>query len=143
MFIKLSPDENDKSFEQTISIILNYEIDGIIISNTTTNKKNISSKYSNLKGGVSGKPLFERSNQLLSLAYKQTQNKVALIGVGGISSALDAYKKIKLGANLVQLYTGFVYEGFGLIENIKKDLVLLLEKDGLRNIKDAVGQEKL
>ena len=106
-------------------------------------KKNISSKYSNLKGGVSGKPLFERSNQLLSLAYKQTQNKVALIGVGGISSALDAYKKIKLGANLVQLYTGFVYEGFGLIENIKKDLVLLLEKDGLRNIKDAVGQEKL
>ncbi|MFN5352166.1 MAG: quinone-dependent dihydroorotate dehydrogenase [Alphaproteobacteria bacterium] len=142
LFIKLSPDENDKSFEQTISIILNYEIDGIIISNTTTNKKNISSKYSNLKGGVSGKPLFERSNQLLSLAYKQTQNKIILIGVGGISSALDAYKKIKLGANLVQLYTGFVYEGFGLIETIKKDLVLLLEKDGLRNIKDLVGQEK-
>lgn len=139
LFIKLSPDENQEDFEKTIQIISQNNIDGIIISNTTIDKTNISPSLQNTKGGVSGRPLYEKSNKYLSLAYKQTKGKLVIVGVGGIFNAYDALEKIKLGANLVQIYTGFVYEGVNMGEKIKKDLSFLLKQEGFNNIKEAIG----
>ncbi len=78
---------------------------------------------------------------MLANFYKLTKGKVPIIGVGGILNAKDAYTKIKLGASLVQIYTGFIYEGFSLVEKIKKDLSKLVKEDGYNNIQEAIGAD--
>lgn len=140
IFLKIAPDLSEKEQENIVKIVLKNQIDGVIISNTTIDRNlDLSSKNIIQSGGLSGKPLFEKSNQVLKNFYQLTNGKVVLIGVGGVFNALDAYEKIKLGASLVQIYTGFIYEGFGLVEKIKKDLDLLLKKDGFDNISQAIG----
>ena len=92
-----------------------------------------------MKGGISGKPTWELSNELIAETYKNYGDKLVIVGVGGIFSAKDAYKKIRLGASLVQLITGMIYEGPQLISEINQGLVRLLRKDGFSNIREAIG----
>jgi dihydroorotate dehydrogenase len=88
---------------------------------------------------LSGKPLFAPSTALLAEMYRRTHGRVTLVGVGGIANGADAYAKIRAGASLVQLYTGLVYQGPGLVERIKSELAALLRRDGVTAIADAVG----
>ena len=93
------------------------------------------------EGGLSGAPLFERSTIMLARTYQLTGGRVPLIGVGGISSGADAWTKIRAGASLIQLYTGLIYGGFGLVEDILETLRSSLSSEGFGTIADAVGQD--
>ena len=93
----------------------------------------------NLKGGLSGELLYQTSTDQLKKVYEHTKGQIPLIGVGGISSAKDAYNKIRNGASLVQLYTGIVYHGPGLIKKMNSEISALLKNDGFDSISDAVG----
>lgn len=140
ILLKLSPDISHNNMHEIAELSLKYDIDGLIVSNTTTSRDfNLKSQLSRKIGGLSGKPLFEISTKLLYNMYKLTSGKIPLIGVGGISSAEDAYIKIRSGASLVQLYSALVYQGFGLVEGIKQGLDALLERDGFKSISEAVG----
>ncbi len=146
IFIKLPPDINFETADKIISLAENFSfINGFIISNLTKKRENINADKNELKkvdpgvGGISGKPLESLANELLSYVYKKTQGKYILIGCGGIFCAEDAYKKIKLGASLIQLITGMIFEGPQLINQINRELVALLKKDGFENISEAVG----
>lgn len=139
ILLKLAPDLEVEQQEKIAEIILKNQIDGLIISNTTLARPNLKSPQAHEIGGLSGKPLFDSSTQVLRNFYKFTNGKVPLIAVGGISNAHDAYEKIKSGASLVQIYSAFIYQGFGLVEEIKNDLSLMLKKDGFSNVGEAVG----
>jgi dihydroorotate dehydrogenase len=101
---------------------------------------NLTKQHERGFGGLSGKYLEERANKMLKYIYLKTQGRYVLIGVGGIFSAEDAYKKIKLGASLVQIITGMIYQGPGVISEINQGLVRLLKQDGYTSVKDAVGK---
>ena len=99
-------------------LINNYDIDGVICTNTTIDKSNVNDKYKNLQGGLSGKPLFEKSNKVLKNVKNHLSDGKTIIGVGGINSASAAKEKLNLGADLLQLYTGLIYKGPTLIDDI-------------------------
>ena len=138
ILIKISPDINHDDLESLCEKVLSSSIDGLIISNTTISRYSISSEE---KGGLSGEPLFDISTRKLNKVYKYTRGKIPLIGVGGVDSAEKAYKKIKNGASLIQLYTGLVYKGPRLINEINRGLIEFIEKDGFKHISEAVGVE--
>ena len=144
IFIKISPDLEDKRISFIIESAIKYGLDGLIISNTTK-ERSLGLKSNNIvkDGGLSGKPILNLSNKKLSFAYSVANNSLPLIGVGGISSGADAYKKIKLGASLVQLYTSLVYQGPSLVKNINDDLLNLMRLDGVKSIHEIVGTAKL
>ena len=139
---KIAPDLDESEKNDIVEVALAHNIDGLIVTNTTiTRPDSLRSQYYAEKGGLSGKPLFTLSTNTLRDIYKLSYGKIPLIGVGGIASAADAYTKIKAGASLVQLYSALIYQGFGLVYNINKGLAELLEKDGFKNIQQAVGSE--
>ena len=140
ILLKIAPDLELEQQKNIAKIVMDNAIDGIIISNTTIERNfNLKNSKSVESGGLSGKPLFEKSNEVLRNFYRLTDGKIPLIGVGGISSAQDAYIKIKNGASLVQIYSAFIYQGFALVEEIKKQLSENLKKDGFKNISEAIG----
>lgn len=141
ILLKIAPDLTFLEQEKIAATVIKNKIDGVIISNTTISRdQNLQSKNAAEVGGLSGAPLFKMSNEVLKNFYKLTEGKIPLIGVGGIASAADAYEKIKCGASLVQIYSAFIYQGFGLAEKIKKDLSEMVTKDGFANISDAIGK---
>jgi len=142
IFLKIAPDLNDNELQDISSAILKNKIDAIIISNSTISRKNLKSNNKKEVGGLTGKPLFDMSNEILSKLYQFTGGQVPLIASGGVFSAENAYEKIKRGASMVQIYSAFIYEGFSLVETIKRDLDILLKKDGFNNISEAVGTER-
>lgn len=125
ILLKIAPDLTDEQLDDIISITQSLSLDGLIVSNTTIDRSNLSTSKDKIEtigaGGLSGKPVFSKSNQVLSYIRKHLP-AVPIIAVGGIHSAQDAVEKIKAGANLVQVYTGLVYEGPGLIKRINKEL---------------------
>ena len=123
VLLKISPDLTKKKVDEILNVISQNNIDGIIATNTTTDNHKLKSKSKYEKGGISGAPLFEKSNSMISYISKKTKGRLPIIGVGGIHSPDDAIKKIRAGACLVQLYTGIIYEGPGLIKKINKKLV--------------------
>ncbi len=140
LVIKLSPDINHNEISKIIELILKYKIDGIILSNTTdSNRENLSDISKNEKGGLSGKPLKDLSTSLVKKFYKETKGKIQIIGVGGVDSGQAAFEKISSGANAIQLYTGMVYNGPGVVKKIKKELISILKKENLKNISQAIG----
>jgi len=141
LLIKISPDMTTDELNDVCDVALYLKVDGIIVSNTTVNEREklLTRAYADEIGGLSGKPLLSRSNQALSDVYKRTQGKIPLIGVGGVFNAQDALEKIKLGASLVQVYTGLIYEGPGLPADIKQGLVELLRQEGYSNVTEAIG----
>ncbi len=142
MYVKMPINLAWTDFNELLKVIVKHKLNGVIIGNLQKNHNDPSIKDfipENIKGGISGKPTWKLSNDLIAKTYKEYQGQLTIIGVGGIFNANDAYEKIKLGANLVQLITGMIYEGPQLIGEINKGLVKLLEKDGFSNISEAVG----
>jgi dihydroorotate dehydrogenase len=134
IFVKMSPDLTNKNVDSIIKISRKYGVKGFVCSNLTKKKEKKS-------GGYSGKIVEKDSDKLLRYIYSKTRGEFVLIAVGGIFSAEDAYMKIKNGANLVQLITGMIYRGPNLISDINQGIVGLLEKDGYKKIKEAVGRD--
>lgn len=148
LLLKISPDINNKDLENICHICSKENwLDGLIVSNTTISRNNMSSvKNSNIwkvreSGGLSGPPLFEKSNYVLKRVYKLTKGKIPIIGVGGISSAEDAFEKISLGANLIQIYTSLIYKGPTVIKDILEGLEKNLVLKGFKNLQSAVGHK--
>ncbi len=140
MAIKLSPDISDEEINSIVTIANKHYIQGIIISNTTdSNRENLSDIKKMEAGGLSGQPLKDISTNLIKKFYRLTRGKIKIIGVGGVDSGKSAFEKITAGANAVQLYTGMVYKGPGIVKDIKKELITILKKENLKNISDAVG----
>ena len=121
--IKISPDLTNEQLDNFCKIMTNYEIDGIIATNTTIDKKIINKKYHHYQGGISGKPLFKKSNDLIKKLNKKLKKDVAVIGVGGISSPESARIKLESGADLLQIYTGLVYSGTSIISEIVDEMI--------------------
>ena len=140
LLVKVAPDLDETQIGDIAEAALATKIDGLIATNTTIERPDsLSAAAKGETGGLSGKPLFGLATRILGEFYKATNGKLPLIGVGGILSGADAYAKIKAGASLVQLYSGMVYRGPGMIEEIKRDLVERLKADGFRSIREAVG----
>ncbi len=125
IFLKIAPDLSDEQLLDIIRMVEKTELDGIIATNTTVSRENLKSDLILLeeKGGLSGLPLRERSTEVIQFIVKHRKKDFAIIGVGGIHSAEDAIEKLDAGADLIQIWTGFVYEGPGLIKNINRSLL--------------------
>lgn len=143
VFIKMPINETDQQALKMLDVMLRHKIAGVIFGNLQKDRNDPALYPEEVKkwkvGNFSGKPTWNRSNELISLAYKHCGNKLIIIGCGGIFSAQDAYKKIKLGASLLQLITGLIYEGPLLVAKINSELPTLLKKDGFKTISEAVG----
>ena len=138
--LKISPDINEGEISSILDLIFKYNIQGLIISNTTDrNREGLKDTKKKEKGGLSGQPLKEISTNLIRKFYKETQGKIKIIGVGGVDSGKTAFEKISAGADVIQLYTGMVYKGPGIVKEIKKELISILKKENLNNISKAVG----
>ncbi|MDQ3099007.1 MAG: quinone-dependent dihydroorotate dehydrogenase [bacterium] len=145
LFIKMPIECDDRTIISLLSVISDHKVKGVIFGNLQKDRRDpslVPSEVSKFKSGnFSGKPTEQRSNELIQLAHKSFGNRFTIIGVGGIFSAEDAYKKIKLGANLVQLITGMIFEGPQLIAEINEGINKLLIADGYTHISQAVGTE--
>ena len=138
VFTKVSPDCSEEELEEIARLSVELRT-GLVATNTTIDYTLLTHKRDNLEGDVSGKPLKEKANAVLAKLRRATRGVVPIIGVGGIFNAQDAYEKIRLGASLIQVYTGWVYQGPTLVPDINKGLLKLMERDGFKNIKEAVG----
>ena len=127
ILIKISPDLNHKQLDQTIELVLKEKLDGIIATNTTTSRDNLKTTSNILEkignGGLSGFPLRDKSTEVIKYISKKTNKKLPIIGVGGIMNPQDALDKIKAGADLIQLYTGFIYSGPSIVKKINNLLI--------------------
>ena len=123
MLLKISPDIERKELDDIISLVSELKIDGIIATNTTISRDNLKSKHKNEIGGLSGESLKVKSNDIIRYLRKELGNNFPIIGVGGIMTKQDAIEKFNSGANLIQLYTGFIYKGPGLIRDINKAII--------------------
>ncbi len=140
ILLKISPDISDEYKEDISILTVKYGIDGLILTNTTIGCRNGLKTSSKIEyGGLSGKPLFDLSTQVLKDMYSLTGGKIPLIGCGGVFNGQDAYEKIKSGASLVQIYTTLIYNGFKIIDKINLELIELLKRDSFENIQQAVG----
>ena len=141
VFLKISPDIEDSSVEKISQIIINQNISGVILTNTSNaNRSLLKSSNKHQVGGLSGKPIRELSTGLIKKFYKKLKGKAYIVGVGGVDSGKSAFEKIAAGANTVQLYTGMIYKGPGIVKEIKKELIQILKAEGTKNIKDVVGK---
>lgn len=126
VLLKISPDLNFEQIDDTLEIIKQTKLDGIVAVNTTSQRYNLTISENEItkigNGGLSGKPLKDRSTEIIRYIAEKTEGKLPIIGVGGIMNADDALEKINAGASLVQVYTGFIYEGPALIKKIVKQL---------------------
>ncbi len=125
ILLKIAPDLNEPQLLDIITIVTSSGIDGVIATNTTIERKDLKSDMylTEEKGGLSGKPLTERSTEVIRFLAEKSQYAFPIIGVGGIHSPEDALEKLAAGASLVQLWTGFVYEGPALVKQINKALL--------------------
>ncbi|MFP4043950.1 MAG: quinone-dependent dihydroorotate dehydrogenase [Rhodosalinus sp.] len=139
LFLKIAPDLSDAELADIAAVAREAGIDGIVATNTTLARDGLRSAHAAEAGGLSGKPLFRRSTQVLARLHRLTAGAMPLIGVGGIGSAEDAYAKIRAGASAVQLYTGLVYEGLSLGARITEGLDALLARDGFASVAEAIG----
>jgi dihydroorotate dehydrogenase len=139
VFLKISPDLSTSELEDIAEVALASGIDGIIATNTTLAREGLKSALSSQSGGLSGAPLFEKSTRVLAQLSLLCGGKLPLVGVGGVSTAQQAYEKIRAGASAVQLYTALVYGGLSLAADIAHGLEALLARDGFASVADAVG----
>lgn len=123
ILLKIAPDLTDEQLLDIIDIVATTKIDGVIATNTTISREGLTSDNKNEMGGLSGKPLTKRSTEVIRFLSQKSNKAFPIIGVGGIHSAKDALEKLDAGADLIQLYTGFIYEGPGLIKEINKAIL--------------------
>ena len=140
--VKISPGISEDQIEQISKISLDHKVGAIIVSNTTAkNREQLSNILKHQKGGLSGKPLEKESNKLIGKFHKLLKGKIKIIGVGGVDSGDSAYKKFLAGASYVQLYTGMVFQGPGIVFKIKKELKKILISDGVKSFKEIIGNK--
>lgn len=140
LLVKLAPDLNDAQLADVAACLLECKVDGVILGNTTLDRPDyLPANFYEQQGGLSGRPLTDKSTDIIKRFYKNTDGKLPIIGAGGISSAEDAYAKIRAGASLVQLYTALVFQGPELVCDILNGLIRLLEKDKIDHISKATG----
>lgn len=151
IFVKIAPDLEWEALADILSLSKAYQLPGIIATNTTIRRDNLKTQLisptgksvSEETGGISGAPLRDRSTEVIRFIWKQTQGQLPIIGVGGIFTAEDAWEKITAGASLLQVYTGWIYEGPWMVRRILEGLLHKLEERGLTCINDAVLTEGL
>ena len=142
--VKVSPDISKDQVSQISEILLEHEIKAIIVSNTSeATRDKLSNIQRHQKGGLSGKPIEEKSNILINRFYKLLKGKIKIIGVGGVDSGQTAYNKFLAGADFIQLYTGMVFKGPNIAGIIKKELKELFIRDGIKNYTEIVGNKTL
>ena len=142
--VKVSPDITEDQVSQISEILLEHEIKAIIVSNTSeATRDKLSNIQRHQKGGLSGKPIEEKSNILINRFYKLLKGKIKIIGVGGVDSGQTAYNKFLAGADFIQLYTGMVFKGPNIAGIIKKELKELFIRDGIKNYTEIVGNKTL
>ncbi len=140
LLVKLSPDLPEAAVEEALTVVDEVGLDGVIATNTTTSRPEaLASPNRAERGGLSGKPIEDRSTGLVRFVAERTD--VPVVGVGGISDAEGAYEKIRAGASVVQLYTALVYEGPTVARDINRGLLELLDRDGFDTVEDAVGAD--
>ncbi|MBW4559673.1 MAG: quinone-dependent dihydroorotate dehydrogenase [Mojavia pulchra JT2-VF2] len=149
IFVKIAPDLEWEAIADIIELAKTYQIAGIIATNTTIRRDLLKTQIitqtgktvQEEAGGISGAPLRDRSTEVIRFIWQQTQGQLPIIGVGGIFSPEDAWEKITAGASLIQVYTGWIYEGPMMVRRILKGLLSYLEQSGLTSINEAVGLE--
>ncbi|MDQ3323508.1 MAG: quinone-dependent dihydroorotate dehydrogenase [Acidobacteriota bacterium] len=143
LLVKIAPDLSTAEIEAIVDIALRLNLAGIIATNTTVARNNLQTDKSEIEqigvGGLSGKPLKNRSNEVVGQIYKISKGKLTVVGVGGIFSAADAFEKIAAGASLLQSYTGFVYQGFTFARDVNFGLAKILREKGFRHLDEAIG----
>jgi dihydroorotate dehydrogenase len=146
ILVKVAPDLSFEALDEVLEVAAARAVSGIVATNTTITRPPASDpglqKIYSETGGLSGRPLRVRSNQIIRHIFKQTRGRLPIIGVGGIFSAYDAWEKITAGATLVQIYTGLVYEGPGLVRKIIEGLADRMKNAGVRSLKELIGCEK-
>ncbi len=141
IFLKIAPDLSAGEVSDVAGVARARGVDGIVATNTTLSREGLRSEHAGQAGGLSGAPLREKAIEILRQLYRETDGSIALIGVGGIASAEDAYARVKAGASAVQLYTALVFDGVSLGARIASGLDQLLERDGFESVSAAVGAE--
>ncbi|MEH2201689.1 quinone-dependent dihydroorotate dehydrogenase [Nostoc sp.] len=149
LFVKIAPDLDWVAIADIISLAKTYQLAGIIATNTTISRDELKTQVIDQTGkspqeeagGISGEPLRDRSTEVIRFIWQQTQGQIPIIGVGGIFSPEDAWEKITAGASLIQVYTGWIYEGPLMVRQILSGLLSKLEQSGLNSINEAVGLE--
>jgi len=143
LLVKLSPDLGDEELKQIVEVSQRQKVAGLIATNTTTDRSRLQTSETKVEsygaGGLSGAPLKRRARQVIASLYNLTQGEIPLIGVGGIFTAEDAWEMISAGASLVQLYTGFIYEGPAIVRNINDGLRRITSSKGFVSLDEAVG----
>lgn len=138
LLVKLSPDLPEPAIDDALSIVEEFDLEGVVATNTTTERPaSLRSPNRAETGGLSGKPIESKATE--TVEYVAQRVDVPIVGVGGVRSAEDAYRKIRAGASVVQLYTGIVYEGPSIAREINRGLLDLLERDGFESVEEAVG----
>lgn len=142
LLIKLSPDLTDPAIEDALSVVREFDLEGVIATNTTTERPNsLQSPRHDQAGGLSGRPIEPRATRVVRFVAERVPSQATVIGVGGVFTAVDAYRKLRAGADLVQLYTGLVYRGPSIARDINRGLLALCERDGFDSVEDAVGAD--
>ncbi len=142
LLLKLAPDLDEQQQEGIAKTVIECGVDGLILTNTTLDRpQNLQQGFAAQKGGLSGAPVKDKSTAIIGNFYGLTDGKIPIIGLGGISSGLDAYAKIKAGASLVQLYTALVFHGPDVVRKINGELLQYLKRDGFAHISEAVGTD--
>ena len=140
LLVKLSPDLPEPAVDDALSLVGEFDLDGVVATNTTTDRPaDLASSHRVEEGGLSGQPIESRATEMVRYVARRVD--VPVVGVGGVSTAADAYRKIRAGATLVQLYTGLVYRGPGIARDINQGLLELLEADGFDSVEAAVGAD--
>jgi dihydroorotate dehydrogenase len=140
--VKVSPDIDDQEIKKITEVLLSNNIEAVIISNTSdSSRDSLNNIQKHQKGGLSGKPIKEKSTKLINKFYKLLNGKIKIIGCGGVDSGKSAYEKFLAGADYVQLYTGMVFRGPNVVNMIKKELKELLILDGVKNFAEIIGKK--
>ena len=141
LLLKIAPDfeNSEREIGDIVDTAMEFGVNGIIATNTTVSREELTSTFKNERGGLSGRPLVQKSLDTIRTIYKISKGTLPIVGVGGVFNAEDVVRKMQVGASLIQVYTGLVYEGPGMIKTINKDLVVYIEREGLDNISEIVG----
>ena len=142
--VKVSPDIKDQEIPKISDVLLKNNIEAVILSNTSDSTRDeLNDIQKHQKGGLSGKPIEEKSTKLIEKFYEIIGKKIKIIGVGGVDSGISAYKKFLAGASYIQLYTGMVYRGPNIVNLIKKELKELMLKDGVKHFSEIIGKKTI
>ncbi|RIK35086.1 MAG: quinone-dependent dihydroorotate dehydrogenase [Chloroflexi bacterium] len=141
ILVKISPDMTDDEIAATAEAAVAGGVSGIVATNTTTSRAGLAETFASLPGGLSGAPLRAQANHVVRVLYRTLGNRIPIIGVGGISSGVDALERIRSGATLLQLYTAFTYQGPGLAGQILRDLSADADRNGWLSLNEIIGSE--